>query len=441
MNRFFRTAYATTLAYLGATMAAVLITGVKVPFPAFSCLYFGLLLALLPAASQKLSGKEPLFACIGAAVALLGFLPIALRHCPLLHYAVHAIGIACAALFCSVLRHRTTHSDFEAKYKFTIVVTLIVIGFVYLALLAGIYDSGLVTASADNVRLAMNGIVPIAIVLLVTGVLLLRGLRAQQGVVDERAFNLRQLRDTLIFAALVTLIFAVDPFQYLKEAAAFLFRDVLRPAASFLARMLAALLQLMSCARPEAEHAPETPVPTADPEALPATQPAETQPEHYMIEGKDLSLTISYIFLAAAAVVLLVILALQIRKLVKRLRARNRNRGRGYPHEKRETLSVRDDPNRRRKQPKKRGGAPRERMRYLYAEFLHYLRRVPIRFGDTNTCREIEARAKSGLLADSSDLSDFSGLYEQARYREEDAPTEADARRMKTLLGRIKKGM
>ena len=71
MNRFFRTAYAMTLAYLFATILAVLITGVKVPFAAFSCLYFGLLIALLPAASQKLSGKEPLFGCIGAAVALI----------------------------------------------------------------------------------------------------------------------------------------------------------------------------------------------------------------------------------------------------------------------------------------------------------------------------------------------------------------------------------
>ncbi len=440
MNRFFRTAYAMTLAYLFATILAVLITGVKVPFAAFSCLYFGLLIALLPAASQKLSGKEPLFGCIGAAVALLGFLPIVLRHCPLLHYFVHAIGIACAAVFCSVLRHRTTHDDFEAKYKFTIITVLIMIGFIYLGLLSGIYESGMVTASRENMRLAMNCIVPIAIVLLVTGVLLLRGLRAQDGTIDERTFNLRQLRDTLIFAALVTLIFAVDPFPFLKKAAVFLFKDVLRPAASFLARMLAALLQMMSCARPEAERAPETPAPTADPEAPPVAQLAETQPEHYKIDGKDLSLTISYIFLAAAAVVLLVILALQIKKLVKRLRDRSKNRGRGYPHEKRETISVKNEAHSRGKQPKKRGGTPRERMRYLYAEFLHYLRRVPIRFADTNTCREIEARAKSGLLADSSDLSDFSGLYEQARYREEDVPTEDDERRMKTLLGRIKKG-
>ena len=44
MNRFFRTAYATTLVYLLLTLVAVLIARVGMPFLAFSCLYFGLLL-------------------------------------------------------------------------------------------------------------------------------------------------------------------------------------------------------------------------------------------------------------------------------------------------------------------------------------------------------------------------------------------------------------
>ena len=61
MNRFFRTAYATTLVYLLLTLFAVLIARVGMPFPAFSCLYFGLLLCLLPGALPHLNGKERLF--------------------------------------------------------------------------------------------------------------------------------------------------------------------------------------------------------------------------------------------------------------------------------------------------------------------------------------------------------------------------------------------
>lgn len=438
MNRFFRTAYAATLAYLCMTLFAVLITGVNMPFPAFSCLYIGLLLALLPEISPKQAGREPLFILIGAAAALLGFLPIMLLHCPLTHYVVHLAGIAFAAAFCPLLRHRTTHSDFQAKYKFTVVLLLILIGFIILALLSGIGESGIVLIQSENVRLAINGVVPLAIVLLVTGVLLLRGLRAQEGVVDEKAFNRRQLRDTLLFAAIVTAVFFVDPFFYLKKAAAFLFTEAVRPAAFFLARMLSALLNLMACARPETEQAAPTPPPTSDPKEMPIAQLAETKPERYWIEGKDLSLVISYIFLAVAAVVLLVILALQIRKLIKSLRKRSKNRGRGYPHETRETIPAAAVA-RRRDKPKMRSEDPRERMRYLYAEFLRYLRRIPIRFGEANTCREIEKRAKNGLYVGSADLSDFSDLYEKARYRQKDKPTDTEARRMKKLLDRIKK--
>ena len=440
MNRFFRTAYATTLVYLCTSLFAVLITGVQMPFPAFSCLYLGLLLGLLPAAAPKLSGKEPVFACIGAATALLGFLPIVLKNGPWLHYAVHFIGIVCGALFCSILRHRTTHDDFEAKYRFTIVLLLILIGFVYLTLLAGIYENGLVPAKSENVRLAVNGVVPLVIVLLVTGVLLLRGLRAQTGVVDERAFNRRQIRDTLLFAAIVSLLFAVDPFRYLGMAAAFLMKNVIKPAAMFLARMLSALLDLMACTPPEPEHAVPTPTPTPTPEAIPGPMLADTEPEHYMIEGKDLSLTISYIFLAATAAVLLAILAFQIVKLVKRLRKRGKKTGRGYPNETREAIPAADGAYSRQDRPKRRSEDPRERIRYLYAEFLRFLRRSPVRFSETNTCREIETRANNWMAGKSSDLSDLTELYEQARYRQKDAPTDADARRMKTLFGRIKKG-
>ena len=104
MNRFFRTAYSATLVYLCLTLFGVLFTGVGMPFPAFSCLYFGLLLFLLPDISQKLIGKELLFSVIGTVTAMLGFLPIALWHCPMLHWLIHLSGITAAVVFLLILQ-------------------------------------------------------------------------------------------------------------------------------------------------------------------------------------------------------------------------------------------------------------------------------------------------------------------------------------------------
>lgn len=437
MNRFFRTAYASTLAYLILALFAGLITGTAMPFPAFSCLYFGLLLALLPAASQRLSEKELPFALLGAITALLGFIPLALLHCPLLHYLVHGVGMLLGVVFLFVLRHRTTHADFKAKYQFVTVIVLVMIGFIYLALLAGVDRNGTVPVRSETVRTAVNSVVPFAITLLATGILLLRGLRAQAGVVDEHAFNRRQLRDTLIFAAIVTVVFLMDPVVYLKAAVDFLLNGVLRPIAGFLARILAALLRLMSCARPEAEEPAPTPIPTNDAHTLPVTKPVEVKPEHYYIEGDDLTLTLSYIFIGAAVLILLLILAFQLTKFIKQLRKRNKNRGRGYPHEMREALAP-EAGLQSKDRPRKRSEDPRERIRFLYAEFLRYLRKVPIRIHRSRTCGEIKRSAKNRLHADPSDLEDLTGLYEKARYQQNEPLGEADARRMKTLLGKIK---
>ena len=439
MNRFFRTAYATSLIYLCLALFAGLATRTGMPFPAFSCLYFGLLLSLLPGVSRRLAGKERLFLALGAVTAALGFLPLALFRCPAAHWLVHLLGTASAAVFLSLLRHRTTHSDFMAKYRFTVVMLLILLGFVYLSLLSGIYQDGQVSARSDALRLALNGAVPYAIVLLGSGVLLLRGLRAQEGTVDKQAFNRRQLRDALVFAALVTVIFAADPFEYLQRAVSFLFTNVLRPSARFLVQLLSSFLRLISVRKETAEYPQPTPGATPVPEQIPVAELAETEPEQYYVDDSDLSLAIAYIFLAAAAAVLLVILAYQVRKLVRNLQRRSLDRGSGYPSETRETLLPDGEALRTRK-PGRRSGDPRQRMRYMYADFLRFLAKSHVRFGRTDTCGEIRRHAGRWLVTDASVLSAFTALYEKARYRMEEPPGEDDARRMKTLLDRIRKG-
>ena len=172
---------------------------------------------------------------------------------------------------------------------------------------------------------------------------------------------------------------------------------------------------------------------------MPVTELAEREPERYYVDGKDLSLTIAYIFLAAAALILLLILAFQISKLVRNLQKRNQNRGSGYPNETREALLEKEETHRRGK-PKRRNADPRERMRYLYGEYLRHLKKFLVRFDRTDTCGEIQRHAHRNLLLDSSLLFEFTALYEKARYRLKETPTEADARRMKKLFDRIKRG-
>ncbi len=439
MNRFFRTAYAAALAYLCLALSGVLITGFPMPFFAFSCLYFGLLIFLLPGMVQKLNGKERLFYGIGAMTAALGFLPIALWRCPTIHWLIHLSGIAAAAVFLWVLRHQTTHSIFLAKFKFTVVSLFILIGLVFLAVRTAVYQSGQAAERFAALSLALNGIVPYAIVLLASGVLLLRGLRAQPGrAVDEQAFNRRQLRDTLIFAILVTLIFAFDPLGHLGKAVSFLIQDVLRPSFRFLSQLLFSLLKSMSFWKQPAEESMSTEG-APKPKPVQTAEFAEVQTEHNDIAANDLGPIFDSVCLAAIALILLLIFASQIRKLVHTLHQRNRDRGSGYPCETRETLPMAEGMRRKGKSKRKKRD-PRERIRSLYGEFLRWLQKRRVEFDHTNTCGEIQRAAETQSAADPSALSEFTALYEEARYRMKEMPAEADAHAMKDLLDRIKEG-
>ena len=437
MNRFFRTAYYTTLVYLCLAFFGVLISRTGMPFPAFSCLYFGLLLCLLPGVSRRLSGKEALFYVLGAVTAALGFLPIALWHCPMLHWLIHLFGIAGAAVFLRTLRHRTTHRVFMEEYELTLVLLLVLIGFVCLFILTGVYRDGQAAARSEALRLAIGGAVPYAIILLASGTLLLRGLRAQSGMADEQAFNRRQLRDVLIFAVLVTLVFAVDPFVWLRKALFFLLDKVLRPSARYLVQMLATLLSAV----PHREEAPAvTPLPeeSADPGTMPVAELADAEAEHFYVSDHDMALAIAYVFIAIAALVLLYVLALQIARLIRNLRERGGNRGSGYPNEICEKIPVKEGTGREGK-PRRRSGDARERIRYLYGEYLRCLKKRRVPFGSTNTCGEIRLSAEKRSLADPSELADLTMCYEKARYRLTEKPTAADAEHMEELLDGIRK--
>ena len=439
MNRVLRTEYSSSFAYLFLALIPALATGVGMPLPAFLCLYFGLLLFLLPCAVPKLSGREALFAFLGVLAELLGFLPIRLYGCPLIHYIAHALGVIAAGVFVGVMKHRTTHDDFSAKFRFSVVFILVFVGVMYLSLLIGITEEFVVPISRANIKTAVEHAIPIAILLLVTGVLLLRGLRGLDGTVNERDFNRRQLRDVLVFAAGVSTVLLINPLLY--RGLVWVMNNVVVAGANRLAWAFNKLLEFIASKGPKLNEQPVVIATENASEYVPPPQSGmmtEQEPESYMIDDageKVLYKSLLYIFLAIAAAVLLVILIIELVKLIKKLRRRGGGRGRGYPNEIREALD--DDAPKKADKPKKRG-EPRIRIRYYYREFMRYMRRIPITIRPSDTCGDINESAEASLRVNEEELSEFRDIYEQARYSAESVPTEQDAARMKTLYERLR---
>ena len=435
MNRFFRTAYASAYVALITTLVAVISRGAHMPFLSFSCLYFGLVVFLLPEIVRKLGGLEALFGALGTLVALCGFLFLLKK--PTLYIISYAICLASAAAFVPLLRHKTTHNDFDGKFRFS----LIALGcFIALTMVAGLTEKNVFGINVDHVKQALKDIIPILIVLLSTGVLLLRGLRAQQGIVDERAFNRRQLRDTLIFGAAVTAVFAADPFHYLNVAADFVMDKVIRPLIELIRLGLKKFVELITNPHPpnygynEDFLGPASPVNITPPPEM----PVETlDPREVTKQSEQFYRTLVTIFMIVAAVLVLTFLIGQLTRLIKKLMNKDKMRGTGYPNEETTDLPPEggDD---REARPSRFSRDPRLRMRYLYREFMHHLKSIQIPIKPSDTCTDINSKAKSTLRCAREETEEFTSLYKPARYRLTKEPERADADRMKKLLGEIR---
>ena len=434
MNRFFRTAYSTTLTYLYLTLLTVSITGIGMPFLSFSCLFFGLLVFLLPSVVRKLQGREVLCGILGALIALAGFLFLLRR--PVIHIAAHGIGIAAAALYLVVLRFNTKHSDFEAKFRFSVIATACV---VFIFVIAGMTDTDFFILEKEDVLQALYSIVPLAIVLLAAGVLLLRGLRSQQGIVDEASFNRRQLRDTVVFAAIVSAVFAANPFVYLNKAVNYIIDNVIQPLSKLIGKGFSALLDLLVNRNPPPPGGGaevETTMLSGDITPAPELPEITLDPAEVQRNSDDLYRTLVTIFFIAAAIVVLIILIRELVKLIKKLKLGGDGAGFGYPNEVREKLDPEEG--RKKDKPARLTRDPRLRMRNLYRDYLHYLRSMKINKQPTDTCSEINRRAEYTLRRKQAETEEFTELYETARYCRESEPNRRDADRMKRLLGEIR---
>lgn len=441
MNRFFRTAYTTSFVYLFLALLAALITGVGMPLPAFLCLYLGLLLFILPYAMPRLNGKEALFGLLGVLLALLGFVPILLYRCGIVHYIAYGLGLLAAAIFTNTLKHRTTHDDFSAKFRFSAILILAFIIGLYFLQIIRLTEETALPVETERIKQALDNVVPVAIIMLVSGVLLLRGLRGLQGSADERAFNRRQLRDVLIYSAAVSGVFFAKPL--ITKGMVWLVNDVVRPFLRWIAWAFNRFLELIANKHPNFDSPkPEmTPEPDEPLMPLPSQMVTELDPEGYKLDEAaetNLYKTLVYVLLAMIAAALIVILIIEIRKLVKKLRGRGASRGRGYPNEIREALTD-EETERTEEKPRKRSADPRIRIRYYYREFMRHMRRILVYIHPSDTCGEIRERSKPVLHIDGEELAEFSGIYEHARYSSVNTPTEQEAERMKTIFERIKK--
>jgi hypothetical protein len=453
MTRFFRTAYATSLVSMLLTLITTVATGVHVPFLSFSCLLGGLLVCLLPQAVPSIRGRERLFLLLGLGAALLGFLPILLTRCPLFHFISYGVSVAAAAILLALLRHNTTNNNFKARFSLiTIIVFCLVLYFVVSATTMRRVSNSIRYAAVldpERVRLALHDVIPYAIVLLATGVLCLRGLRAQNGASDERSFQRRQLRDALLFFGTVSVAFVVLPL--LKPLWEYLLNNVLAP----FARLLAGLTEraVTEATKPGGHSQGFIPAATTAPgtTAGPVVpigdvsdgsgSPQNGTPPPAGLRTDTLLKTLLFL------VIIAIVVTLAAYFLLKALRRWKRYE-RSYPNESREALPETETPKKEAK-PAKHSADPRRRMRYLYASFLKQLRKTTAQ--RTRTAEEDDASVDPHVWGEMSGsgyswmrsrmgtLPEYSASYSYLHVKDEGIANERAATFMKWFDRRSKK--
>lgn len=431
MNRFLRTAYSVIFVYLFATLVTVMWTNVDMPILALLCLLSGLLIALLPEIAPRLSGKEAASIPLGILTALLGFLPIRLFGCPSLHYIAYGLGILTAIVCYFIFSKSTTHSAFMERFKLTVIMAAVIVFFLFLLVLPVFKESGIVHFGFERIPKVAANIIPVFIMLLATGVLLLRGLRSEEGTIDQRQFTRRQVRDLMLFAIGVALVSMLDPIKHVTKALVFLYHNAFLPALKWVGMLIAAVIEWLFAPVPRTDHSyiiDNTPEPIPSETIRPQTTWNPTAVIPY--EKPDINPSDSTLLLIVISVAAVVLAAVFIFVLRKKLR--NRRPNRGYPNETVE--EIEEEQQEREPAPKKRSADPRMKVRYHYMEFMKYLIRSSVNVKKTDTCGEIGENAKAGLRAENGKLDEIETIYEHARYRMNEPPTPADAERMKSIL-------
>jgi len=429
MNRFLRTAYSAIYAYLWLTLLVVTVTRTDMPFPAFLCLFFGLLTALVPDIFDTGQGIKALWAVLGGLLALLGFLPILISGGSLFHYILYGFAGLAVVSFFFLRRQSTTHRRFMDSFRLTIIIfaiSLFIILFLWMPFLTAMTHKRVPDLSWENIMTVLNNLIPVFIMLLAVGVLHLRGLRSENIGIDQKLFRQRQLRDLMIFMTCVTIVYAFNPLRYIVRGLLFLFRNGLIP-------FLKKILSLFAFEWNTDHHRNDEPQPEATYE-YEETMPESTEYQEIPLEppqGDGLLKSLLFL-LILVAVIALVFLIIQLLKK----KARAQKTYRGYPVETMEALEEEETPQRD-PSPKKRSRDPRMKIRYQYLMFLNYVKRIPVSLKKTQTSGEIADFAAETIPEKAGSVNALTEIYDRARYQHNIAPSPADAEEMKKLLEKV----
>ncbi len=435
MNRFLRSAYSVTYVFLYLTIFSVVATESEMPLPAFLCLYSGVLIAHLPSIHEPSADKQALFGVLGIVIALLGFIPLFIYGCNLVHIIMYLVGVVSGVLFYFFGQREFSRDRFRGEFRNTIIIAFIAAFVATLIVIPVLCENDPKKSAADDISMVIKNVVPVVIMLLVTGILLLRGLRSEQGGIDPKVMERRQLRDLGIFAALVTVVYAVNPFKYLASAALFFFNSILRPAVIWLLKIIASIIEWFFKADPRMFEEAAEEMPTAEPYPTQNILESTPAPTH-AFELSEIKLRTEdfvYIAIGVAVIIGVIILAALLGKLAKR-----RKVNRGYPNETVEDVDA-EEKNGPERKPKKRSSDPRLRIRYQYMEFMKYLKRSSVKLRKSDTSGEIGLKAKDALEADNAEIDSFSDVYGKARYNLKEAPSASDAERMKNTFESIRR--
>lgn len=429
MNKFLRISFIT--GFTGTILSLLIqsITGYAYPIWCYIAIYIGTLLFMLNMIIPSLESRRVLLRICGIAAAVLGSL--LLLSYPVSHLICNLLMTVLSFSLVFILRYNTIHRDFVSKFSFSLVVFAVV--YSVFALFSG--ETGYNLFDGNVVKLAIANSIPFLVITLAMGILLLRGLRASSAVVNEKEFNRRQLRDTLIFFGACVIVWGTRLLKGIELLAKFLFADVIIPLLMRISDLLGKIEEAL-VNRNQVTSSPSpvnpTPYPTKEITPLPELTPSATlTPGQVVDNSENMIETLMYIILGIAVAFVLFII------LTKLLKQGDRGKDMGYPNETSEDIGeIEQKP--KEKPLSRRMREPRLRIRYIYSEFMAYIKRRGGQVVPSDTCSDVESSAKAVTYNRQDDITALSDTYRKARYNLNSEVTADDVKEAKKHFNSIK---
>ncbi len=428
MNKFLRTSYAVSMFIMVITTIVGSIAGQFYPIWSFAAIWIGLLAYMFTGIITELQDKSIIFKLIGVLIMLVGFVFVIPTSTCLTCFVLHGAAIAIALILEHLLNYNTTHRDFLSKFKYSLTITALL--FCIMGLLSSGVENELV--NGDNTFEAIINAVPIFIISVVSGILLLRSLRAMAD--NDRELNKRQLKEVFFFFFGCILIFATGLIGLIKQAVIWLLANSVNPLFRWISSFLSSLEEALTNKNPPlvsgGEDIPNVPIRT-DITEPPVMEEITVSPTTPPVAREDDSNFVKVLIIFFSVLVLAIVIYIVMTKLLKRGRKPSDS---SYIYEEREKLSDDEKKNEREKYDK----SSRSKIRRYYAKFLSFLKRKhQCGIKPSDSCADVENLARTLGTDVRNDLSDFSDIYRKARYNLNDEPSGDDAKKAKELYKKI----